>query len=74
MIQRQTEHLAHLIEDLLDIARITAAKMILKRRPIDLADVVERYIHTLGSDGKLAERRLETDLAPAWVNARMARS
>jgi signal transduction histidine kinase len=40
-IHRQVRHLTHLIDDLLDVSRITANKIDLVREPIALADVIE---------------------------------
>ncbi len=42
IIQRSGEHLSALIEDILDIARIEARKLELKRAPIDLAALIEQ--------------------------------
>ena len=39
IIQRQTHHLARLVDDLLDVARATAGKIALERQPIDLCEV-----------------------------------
>src|SRR5262249_8845132 len=39
IIHRQTHHLTRLVDDLLDVARVTAGKIALNRQPIDLADV-----------------------------------
>jgi signal transduction histidine kinase/ActR/RegA family two-component response regulator len=69
IIQRQTEHLTRLIEDLLDIARITASKMVLKPRPTDLAEVAERCVRALNAASDFAQHRLELQLLPVWVNA-----
>jgi CheY-like chemotaxis protein/two-component sensor histidine kinase len=40
MIRRQTQHLAKLLDDLLDMARISQGKFEVHRQPINLADVV----------------------------------
>ena len=42
IVQRSGEHLSALIEDILDIARIEARKLELKRAPIDLAALIEQ--------------------------------
>jgi signal transduction histidine kinase/CheY-like chemotaxis protein len=44
IIQRSGDHLAALIEDILDIARIEARKFDLKREPIDLAALIEQLV------------------------------
>jgi signal transduction histidine kinase/ActR/RegA family two-component response regulator len=48
VIQRQTRHLARMVDDLLDVSRVTLGKIILKRQPVDLEDVAERCMHELG--------------------------
>jgi PAS domain S-box-containing protein len=42
IIERQTEHLTHLVDDLLDVTRIARGKIELRRTRIDLRDVVAR--------------------------------
>jgi signal transduction histidine kinase/ActR/RegA family two-component response regulator len=44
VIENQVGHLSRLIDDLLDIARITRGKVELRRRILDLADVVPRAV------------------------------
>jgi len=46
VIERQVEHLVRLIDDLLDVARITRGAITLQRERTDLADVVARAIET----------------------------
>ena len=40
IIQRQVEHLRRLVDDLLDVARITRGEIRMERRPVELAGVV----------------------------------
>ncbi len=44
VIERQVHHLARLVDDLLDVARITAGRIQLERVPLTLADVVARAL------------------------------
>ena len=44
MLKRQTGHLTHLVDDLLDVTRITANKIQLKMEPVELSDLVRRAI------------------------------
>jgi two-component system CheB/CheR fusion protein len=46
MIERQTSHLTRLVDDLLDIARITRGKVELRRQSIDLNDVIRQAIES----------------------------
>jgi signal transduction histidine kinase/ActR/RegA family two-component response regulator len=47
IIDRQTRHLARLVDDLLDVARLTSGKIALRREPLDLRQAVERCLATL---------------------------
>ena len=40
MMQRQTHHMVRLIDDLLDVSRITCGKLELRRSQVELADIV----------------------------------
>jgi signal transduction histidine kinase len=46
VIERQVEHLVRLIDDLLDVARITRGTITLRRARVDLAEVVARAVET----------------------------
>jgi PAS domain S-box-containing protein len=46
VIERQARHLAGLVEDLLDVSRITSGKIELKRQTIELADVIGKAVET----------------------------
>jgi signal transduction histidine kinase/ActR/RegA family two-component response regulator len=46
VIERQIRHLARLVEDLLDVSRITRGKIELRRSPVDLAAVVLNAVET----------------------------
>src|SRR5207237_9273939 len=40
IIDRQVQHLVRLVDDLLDVSRITRGKVALRRAPVELADAV----------------------------------
>jgi PAS domain S-box-containing protein len=44
VIERQTQHLTRLVDDLLDVSRITQGKVKLAREPLDLAAVLHRAV------------------------------
>jgi len=46
IIDRQVKHLVRLVDDLLDVSRITRGKITLQREEVDLADVVRDGIET----------------------------
>ncbi|HEX2657259.1 MAG TPA: response regulator, partial [Polyangia bacterium] len=48
-IDRQAQHLRHLVDDLLDLARITSGKIELKMTTVALQDVIEQAVATTQS-------------------------
>ena len=48
VIQRQTRHLVRMVDDLLDVSRVTLGKILLKRQPVDLGEIASRCFHELG--------------------------
>jgi signal transduction histidine kinase len=44
IIQRQVKHLTHLVDDLLDVAKITRGKVELKRETVEAADFISRAV------------------------------
>ncbi|MDI1481297.1 PAS domain S-box protein [Polyangium sp. y55x31] len=46
MIDRQSEQLTRMVDDLLDVARITQGKLILRKERVDLAAIVSRAVET----------------------------
>jgi len=48
VIMRQVDHLAHLVDDLLDVARISEGKIVLRTEEVDLGAVIQQAIETAG--------------------------
>jgi len=46
VINRQVEHLVRLVDDLLDVSRITRGKIELRKEPLVMADIVQRAVET----------------------------
>ncbi|MDB5841495.1 MAG: hybrid sensor histidine kinase/response regulator [Herminiimonas sp.] len=46
IIHRQTEHMARLLDDLLDAARINSGKIALTMEPVSLSEILERALET----------------------------
>ena len=67
IIERQTMHLVRLIDDLLDITRISEGKIHIRRERLDLIDVVRTCIEDLGAAFEQAGIVLELDLPNAAV-------
>ena len=64
MLQRQVQQMARLIDDLLDVSRITSGKIRFRRERVDLAQVVKRAIETSAPVLTQRRHRLRVDLAP----------
>jgi PAS domain S-box-containing protein len=47
MLERQASHLTHLVDDLLDVARITRGRIALRREPLSLATVVDTALEAV---------------------------
>ena len=60
VISRQTEHMARLLDDLLDAARISSGRITLDIAPVTLADVIDRAVETV--QPRIAERGQRLDV------------
>jgi CheY-like chemotaxis protein len=47
MITRQTDQLARLVDDLLDVARIAQSRIVLKKEPIEISGVIDQAVETV---------------------------
>jgi len=73
VVSHQVEHLARLVDDLLDVSRVMTGKIALRATSLDLAVVARQALDGLAASGQSAERRLHVDLSPAWVRGDEAR-
>jgi len=62
IIERQVGHLRRLVEDLLDVSRITRGKVELKRKPLNLASVVREAIELASPLLEERQQHLSLDL------------
>jgi len=69
IIARQSRHLAHLVDDLLDANRVLSGRVALAPAPLDLAAAVQEVAATLHTQGITAEHAVELVLAPVAVQA-----
>jgi signal transduction histidine kinase len=69
MIERQVRRMTQLVQDILDVSRITQGRLHVQRERIDLRDVVSNAIETVQSDIQQRNHRLTTTLpdAPVWL-------
>ena len=70
VLDRQTRHLTRLIDDLLDVTRISRGKVELQRSRLDLRDVVRKTTDDLRSifDERGVALRVQHAAGPAWVS------
>jgi PAS domain S-box-containing protein len=71
VIERQSGHLARLVDDLLDIARINQDKIVLSREPVELAAVVRQAVETTRPLVEAKRHTLTVVLPddPVWLDA-----
>jgi signal transduction histidine kinase len=69
VIDRQVKHLVRLVDDLLDVSRITRGKVRLQLEPLSLAAVVAEAVEASNPEIQAREHRLEVALppGPVWV-------
>ena len=68
IIGRQSQHLSRIVDDLLDLSRAMSGKILLARRPVDMASLVGACLDTFRATGRTAGYRIDVDLAPNWVD------
>lgn len=68
IITRQTRHLARLMDDLMDVARVIAGKIHLSRQPVNLGSMVHRLVSTMQMAGLLQDHPVSLDVEEVWVD------
>jgi signal transduction histidine kinase len=68
IIQRQTQHLSRIVDDLLDLSRAMSGKILLSRKCIDISTLVAACLDTFRATGRTAGYTIGTDLLPGWVD------
>jgi signal transduction histidine kinase len=66
IIDRQTQNLAHLIEDLLDVSRISRDKITLRKEAVDVAKVVNGAAATVRPLMKEKSHELRIEIPARW--------
>jgi PAS domain S-box-containing protein len=71
MMERQLGHMVRLIDDLLDVSRITSGKVVLQRDRMAVQDAARAAIESARPQIEAARHRLNVELpdAPLWVDA-----
>jgi PAS domain S-box-containing protein len=66
VIARQVGYISHLIEELLDVERVVSGKIRLDRKPLDMAEAIQRAVATV-SGGSRLDRIINVSTEPVWV-------
>jgi signal transduction histidine kinase len=64
MIGRQLHQLVRLVDDLLDVSRITSGKLVVRKQAVELADIIQSAIETARPLLDQHEQLLTADLPP----------
>jgi len=75
MMGRQLGHMVRLIDDLLDVSRITRNKLLLQTRPVLLSEAIAHAVESSGPALEDAGCHLEVSLPgqPVWLNGDLTR-
>jgi signal transduction histidine kinase/ActR/RegA family two-component response regulator len=70
MLDWQVRQLTHLVDDLLDVSRISQGKIVLRKKPLLLNEVVAHAVETASAFIESRQHRLELSLPgkPIWIN------
>ncbi len=68
IIQRQSQHLSRIVDDLLDLSRAMSGKILLSRQPLELSALVSACLDTFKATGRTGNYLINIDLAPGWVD------
>ncbi len=75
VVDRQVTLLARLVEELLDVSRISQGKIALKKEPVDLARIIAHSVETSRPliDARAQALSVSVPAAPVWLSADFAR-
>ncbi|WP_297507829.1 hybrid sensor histidine kinase/response regulator [uncultured Caulobacter sp.] len=70
-MERMLDHLSHLVDDLLDVSRVSQGKIVLKKARIELGEVLRSAIDASQHNLDAGEHAFITDLPaePVWLDA-----
>ncbi|AEI66586.1 ATP-binding protein [Corallococcus macrosporus] len=67
LVERQSLHLARLVDDLLDVERVSSGRILLQKRAMDLSECVRRAVAALEASGRTQAHQVEVDAPAAWL-------
>jgi len=75
VVDRQVSLLARLVEELLDVSRISQGKIALKKEPVELARIISHSVETARPliDARAQTLSVSVPPAPVWLSADFAR-
>ena len=73
IIQRQNRHLAHIVDDLLEVSRLLSGKIVLDSVALDLAECVRNCVDALRASERAAGHLLLVDAQEVWVHGDLVR-
>src|SRR3954462_10697798 len=75
VIDRQVTQLARLVDELLDVSRISQGKIVLKKEPVELGKIIAHSVETVRPMVDVREQRLSVEVSahPVWVMGDFAR-
>nr|WP_308605782.1 response regulator [Massilia sp. DJPM01] len=68
IIQRQSQHLSRIVDDLLDLSRAMSGKILLDKQNVDVAALVSACLDTFKATGRSANYLLNVDLQAGSVD------
>src|SRR3954466_16176779 len=75
VIDRQATQLARLVDELLDVSRISQGKIVLKKEPVELAKIIAHGVETVRPMFDHRDQRLSVEVSahPVWLMGDFAR-
>jgi len=67
IIARQTDHVSRMVDDLLDVARVSTGRIVLLPKPVNLATIVSECLDAIRETRQLDRHVMEIELEPLWV-------
>ena len=68
IIQRQSQHLSRIVDDLLDLSRAMSGKILLARQPLEVSALVCACLDTFKATGRTGNFQISVDTVPGWVD------